>query len=966
LVVTRSCSLLPKGTGKPRKKDKLMAKNMTRKSLAVAVSGLLVSVSLTAAPAYAAAAVSLTDRFETGKYTMIGGENFTLTGKGNADFVGAANKLRFKLTNIDGVAIADDDGTAGTVSLTTDGGSAVDVGGANQATKADGSGTDSSLGSTADSTAVFALANGDGAAADAGADGASIMTSPVSITFTSSPADNTTARYKVEFFYDADNDGVVDTDELVSSQTVTFVHVSDIASSLTIDAATEGDETVSGSFNFTNIDGRQLTLTEVGVYISDGQGNELANDGNADAVTEALLLDGSSDVTYDTTDKRFEFVTDALNTQTTGLEVALVKDTAVKAQPTYKTGGSPAKADVRGSAVTLLVAARKAATIVADTVLSTTAALDGNADGTANVALNSSYQVEAVVEDADGEPVSGVAVTAKVTVAGATLAASPEVSVTVGSTKYTSAASLPGATGVARVALTTDAAGKVRLSLSNAGFTNGQDVVVEFKVENLTDTITANNATLTYTANVNGAISGTTTTDGTAANIRLSVRDQFGGKPANSKYRVSVDFVSSTQTTAATDATETFANVVDGEATLSITDNGTGTGTNIYDIDLDTIGNNGAVSASNEEFNDFDIFIVAAGTAVGTVTLTDTGNNVVTQNATTKVYTDALVAGNNGSGELLLSDIFAYDPVADLGRIAAPTVSSAAGAEIAGNVKTLATATAAAAAVPNALVTISAPGLLLNYTGDDSKEYYAVGSITVPAANDGTFVVTAWSNKSGKHTVTVTSNGVSATLVLDKFDAPATTTGTSLVITAPAAVPAGSTVIATALLTDKYGNPVATTANADGGGDFSMTYSGPGLAVTASADATDADGGAKVAYFLGSNDTGTITITAKYDKNGDEDYADTGDLTVTKTIYIGSAPVAAKVNVGSFNGKLVVYANGHNGKRISWKVGGRWGSAVADSNTDRFSRPTPRKGVTVSVQIYVDGVLTLTKSVVTK
>jgi hypothetical protein len=945
-----------------------MAKNLTRKSLAVAVSGLLVSVSFTAAPAFAAAAVSLTDKFETGNYSMIGGENITLTGRGNADFVGDVKKLRFKLTNIDGVAIADDDGTAGQVSITTDGGSAVDVDGQNQATKSDGSGTDSSLGAAADSTAVFALATGDAAAVDAAADGASIMTSPVSITFSASPADNTTARYKVEFFHDADNDGVIDSGELVSSQTVTFIHVSDVATSLTIDAATEGDETVSGYFNFTNIDGRQLTLAEAGVYISDGQGNELARDGNADAATEALILSGAANkgVTYDTTDKRFEFVTAALDTQTIGLETALVKDTALKAQPTYKTGGNPAKADVRGSAVTLLVATRKAATIVADTVLSTTAALDGNADGVSNVALNSSYQVEAVVEDADGEPVSGVAVTAKVTVAGATLAANPEVSVTVNGTKYTSAAALPGATGVARVTLTTDAAGKVKLSLSNAGFTDTQDVTVEFKVENLTDTITANNSDLTYTANVNNAITGITTTDGAAASIRLSVRDQFGGKPANSKYRVSVDFVSSSQTTAATDATETFANVVDGEATLSITDNGTGTGTNIYDIDLDTIGNNGAVSASVEQFNDFDIFIVAAGTAVGTVTLTDTANNVVTQNATTKVYTDALVAGNNGSGELLLSDIFAYDPVADLGRISAPTVAGAAGAEIAGNVKTLATATAAAAAVPNALVTISAPGLLLNYTGDDSKEYYAVGSITVPAANDGTFVVTAWSNKSGKHTVTVTSNGVSATLVLDKFDAPATTTGTSLVITAPAAVPGGSTVIATALLTDKYGNPVATTANANGDGDFSMTYTGPGLAVTASADATDADGGAKVAYFLGSNDTGTITITAKYDKNGDEDYADTGDLTVTKTIYIGAAPAAAKVNVGSFNGKLVVYANGYNGKKISWKVGGKWGSAVAASDTARFARVTPRKGVTVSVQIYVDGVLTLTKSVVTK
>ena len=75
----------------------------------------------------------------------------------------------------------------------------------------------------------------------------------------------------------------------------------------------------------------------------------------------------------------------------------------------------------------------------------------------------------------------------------------------------------------------------------------------------------------------------------------------------------------------------------------------------------------------------------------------------------------------------------------------------------------------------------------------------------------------------------------------------------------------------------------------------------------------------------------------------------------------------AKLNVGSFNGKLVVYAAGLDGARISWKVGGNWGSQVAVGNTlNRFDRPTPRRGVTVSVEIYVNGVKQLTKSVVTR
>jgi hypothetical protein len=105
-----------------------------------------------------------------------------------------------------------------------------------------------------------------------------------------------------------------------------------------------------------------------------------------------------------------------------------------------------------------------------------------------------------------------------------------------------------------------------------------------------------------------------------------------------------------------------------------------------------------------------------------------------------------------------------------------------------------------------------------------------------------------------------------------------------------------------------------------------------------------------------------------YDQNGDGDYVDAKDLNTTKTIVISASGTVStgKVNVGSFNGKLVVYAAGLNGARISWKVGGVWGVGTATSNYAIFNRPTPRAGVTVSVDIYVNGVKTLTKSVLTR
>jgi hypothetical protein len=95
-------------------------------------------------------------------------------------------------------------------------------------------------------------------------------------------------------------------------------------------------------------------------------------------------------------------------------------------------------------------------------------------------------------------------------------------------------------------------------------------------------------------------------------------------------------------------------------------------------------------------------------------------------------------------------------------------------------------------------------------------------------------------------------------------------------------------------------------------------------------------------------------------------------LNLTATIEVLASPTApsvalGKVNVGSFNGKLVVYALNLDGSRITWKVGGIWGQDFASGNTlNRFDRLTPRRGVMVNVDIFVDGVKRLTKSVLTR
>jgi hypothetical protein len=269
------------------------------------------------------------------------------------------------------------------------------------------------------------------------------------------------------------------------------------------------------------------------------------------------------------------------------------------------------------------------------------------------------------------------------------------------------------------------------------------------------------------------------------------------------------------------------------------------------------------------------------------------------------------------------------------------------------------TAKATGVSLNDAVVTVTGPSNILFSNGAVD----ARGSITLVADNNGEFVVTLYSTTAQTDTViTVTAAGASSTTKVS-FTGIGVGEGTKLDVTAPANVRPASTFQVKAKLSDTFGNGVEAAA-----GRVKVTYTGPGIVFGTLPDKTDKNGELMFSVLLGSNDTGNVVVTVSYDQNGDADYVDAKDLNTTKTITVGTGAAAGtgKVNVGSFNGKLVVYASGLNGKRISWKVGGNWGSAVASSNYAIFNRPTPRAGVTVSVDIYVDGVKTLTKSVVTR
>ena len=941
-----------------------MSKNLTRKSLALGAAFALVATAAVSTPAYAADGVVLTAN--TGSILAAPvTETLTL----NASLVpslpaGNIAQLKYKVVT-DGSFIAKAVATSAATATTH-------FTNTTSTTGVTGAGVDTDIDAEADNTNKYVVANVNTStvitpttptvgAVNTLALSFDSLKGPTGTAIGVAPSKTTaTKTATVTAWIDSDLDGVVDAAEAQQVVTVSFIKYSELASTTTIVAPVEGDTTVEARVVFTNVNNEQLTSTEVAAHFTKGDGTAL--DADESKVVKTLA--------WDATNGYFKYVTSTI--------AALVKTEAVKVQPLVKNGGvstADNTADVAekfGTSATALIATRAVGEILADTVDSaTTSTVVAAAPATGSALLNSSYAVRAIVKDTTAVTklvLANQAVTVAVT---STRTLSSTVTVTLNGTTYTSNASLPGTGAVAQLATTTDATGSAIVNVTTVGLTAGDDLVFTFTAENLSAAITMDNAAAVYTGFMNGSVDGVTTTDGSAASVNVIVRDQFGGTPANSAYVVTATWdtpFAAQATTASTLATSTFASVVNGSAALSIVDNGTGAGAHKYDIDLKTLGANGAYSASAVVLADLRVNIVdALDAAVGSVVVTDGAASVVTQDATTKVYTDTLVAAGNAA--LLLSDMFAHDARSTL--TAAPDISGATGATITGTLNTATSATRATAAVAGASVTLSSANLLFGFEAATGKWVYAVGSITVPADVSGNFTVKAWSNTAGKQTVTLSSGSGSASLVLNAFDAADDNTGTSLVISAPDYVSPGSTLSVTATLTDDYGNPVLADS-ANGGGltaDFKIVYTGPGLQVGTTPAKTDAFGQAKLGYFLGTNDSGTITVVASYDANGDADYIDAGDLVVTKTITIGSAPVTQKVNAGSFKGYVAVYAKGYEGHRLSAKVGKDWvivPSIPAATNDLYRHVEFTGAGVDVAVRIYIDRVLVDTINLTTK
>lgn len=64
----------------------------------------------------------------------------------------------------------------------------------------------------------------------------------------------------------------------------------------------------------------------------------------------------------------------------------------------------------------------------------------------------------------------------------------------------------------------------------------------------------------------------------------------------------------------------------------------------------------------------------------------------------------------------------------------------------------------------------------------------------------------------------------------------------------------------------------------------------------------------------------------------------------------------SKLNVGSFNGYVAIYAKGHKGSTLSWKIAGKWFKTTVTKDFQVFQRRTASAGKQVQVELFVNGV----------
>jgi hypothetical protein len=462
------------------------------------------------------------------------------------------------------------------------------------------------------------------------------------------------------------------------------------------------------------------------------------------------------------------------------------------------------------------------------------------------------------------------------------------------------------------LSLTTGANGRASFTIRTTGFVNDNNFTVTVTRQGITGTGTFTTKAPVFT--VANVFDDYFTAPGTAAALSYTVTDQWGENSARADQRLKVVRTATT----GFNYSETTSYV--------------------------------AVSAGAATFN----YSPQPATATGSTTVTVTLERL---NSDTGVYT----ADSGSSGVTT--------------NINVSSTANAFGTGLA------ASRAASVSYFPNTVSWVAVSGTVANtgssvvVTGNSTLVFRV--SSAVPATTSGTITVRAGSSGAYSFEVAALRAG-NQTLTLTN----GTATTTSLVVVAAAGADMGSTItwdtttiesgktkVVTGTLTDANGNPVETSATRRTAGTTAsilVTFGGTaGVVVGNTPTSTDADGKFRVSVLTSAADSGTLTLTATYNKSG----ADTATADrVTSVQSIAVTPAAApEVNavIGSFNGRWAVRVENAKGSVVSVKAGNRWVKFSSLNNNYLFSRKSV-VGRTIAVSVWVDGELQNSQTITIK
>lgn len=494
--------------------------------------------------------------------------------------------------------------------------------------------------------------------------------------------------------------------------------------------------------------------------------------------------------------------------------------------------------------------------------------------------------------------------------------------------------------------LTTDAAGEVKLVVSNSSAVVGEGITLQVRTQGQTAT-----TTLTWTAAIyklydlnvlNGWQPVRTVVEGGSYTFKLALLDQWKEAPTSGAYRVLMTTDNRTRNAG-------YVDLVNGRADFTFTDGKIGT-TMYSDLQAD-IEVKAATATSfstyrsgasdwDDAFNatqvdgDDVVRIYVIATQTDAIVLDASGASLYDYNSGS---VNALFVGNLAAKATVARD-GATTQVARPDYVSAPVV-------INGKVQNSVSAVGRAGAV----VTISGAADLLFSVGETDR----LGSITTVADKDGHFTVKVWSNKTQTDTVVTmtTPNGASKTQKIS-FNKPAVTAVKAIEFTGPTSARPGSTFTVVGKLVDAFGNGVDLDLDNSGvvdGGTFLVTYTGPGVSFGALPVTTDDKGEARVGVLLGTNDSGTATVTITWDRDG------TGTtysaISKTQTVTVGTVSGVAGTSVKRTGNTVDVRVTGYAKSRIVLN-----GARVASRSTlGTLSKTVNLRAGRNVIQIVVDG-----------